>query len=101
MFVLTYAGHLQNVLFSKNQSLALQSSLLVFHPILSLPPTLLSSRRNTQADLAQTLLLYCQKHSASILHMRNPEACADFPQPCSLAESWDLQGGWLLSAAAL
>lgn len=38
MIVLTYTEYLQN---SKKQSLALQSPLLVFHPILSLPPTLL------------------------------------------------------------
>lgn len=97
MIVLTYTEYLQN---SQNQSLALQSPLLGFHPILSIPPTLISSRRNSQADLTQTLLLYCQKHSASILHLwlRNPEACADFPQPCSLPECWDLEGGWVLSA---
>lgn len=62
MVALTYTEYLQN---SKNQSPAFQAPILVFHPILSLPPTLLSSNGNSQAGLAQALILYCGKHSAA------------------------------------
>lgn len=91
MIALTYTEYLQK---SKNQSPAFQAPLLVFHPILSLPPILPSSSGNSQAGLARALILYCHKHSGAfyICYWETLRLVLVFPQPCSPPECWGLGG---------